>query len=193
MAGERNAMSRPSDCQRFKGRGGRGYKPKNFCHGGHRGQTGPGFPPCPVWRRSRQEAGRNLQPAHHAQFEGVGQQFVLRVQAYAVLQLAAHLRIQFEREALFALVGLRAGGFETVGFRVAFAVMAGLLRDQQFERDILRPQPVEKNGDFDVQAVAECDALLRCVKPPQRDFRPHFTHALFPQRQAARRLESDSA
>src|SRR5260221_9051747 len=123
------------------------------------------------WKK-RTAAGRRprLERAHHAQFEWMRQQFVLRIQAYAIFQFAADCRAEFKHEALFALLGQRALRFEPVGFRMAVVFVPLLPCNQQFERDVLRPETVEKNAYFEMQPGAAGDALLRGIQTPHRYF-----------------------
>ena len=66
-----------------------------------------------------------LQPAHQANLERMRKQFVSRIKTYAVSQLAAHLGLELQREALLALLGRQPFGFEAIGFCVAVVFMVG--------------------------------------------------------------------
>ena len=79
------------------------------------------------------------------------------------------------------------GGALSQSMELSSATYERLL--QQFERDVLRFEPVEKYADFEAQSVAEGNALLRRIQSPQRHFRPDFTDQLLPLGQAARRVE----
>src|SRR5215470_7271402 len=118
----------------------------------------------------------------------MGEQLVVGIDAYSILQLAAHLGGDLQHEAALRLVRGHPIPFEAVMASVARHDLLPLASDQQLDHDVRGSHAVQMNTQLDLHALAERYVLARRVQTAHAHSGPAAPDVRLPERELARVL-----